>query len=81
MGERLVHEVLDFAPDALTTPERLALVALAALADDETRRCPKAVTGTDRFLTPPLPKGRGFLAHVGWGPAVRQLLHDQHQPG
>jgi hypothetical protein len=21
------------------------------------------------------------LSHVGYGPAVRQLLHDQHQPG
>lgn len=45
MGEKLIREALEYvrSPDALTTPERLALVHLAADADDTTRGCPDLV--------------------------------------
>ncbi len=41
MGEKLVREALEYVktPDALTTPERMALVRLATGADDVTRQC------------------------------------------
>ena len=40
MGEKLVREALEYvkSPDALTTPERMHLVKMAADADDVTRR-------------------------------------------
>lgn len=39
MGIKLITEVLDYAPAALTPPERLLLVALAETARDGTRMC------------------------------------------